>query len=42
MNQNFTEANKNEYLTNLKQLTEYCPESKKEQLEKVVKVVQEK
>lgn len=42
MKENFNEANKLEYLDNLKRLGDYCPESKKEELNKVIELVESK
>ena len=42
MKDNLNEASKLEYLDNLKSLGDYCPESKKEELNKVIEVVKTK
>lgn len=39
MNEKYVASNKPEYLENLKRLGEYCPELKKDELEKVIKIV---
>lgn len=42
MKDNLNEASKLEYLDNLKSLGDYCPESKKEELNKVIEIVSKK